>query len=531
MKPFSPFVERSVSFLVLWALVVSLQWAGGAYQSEFGGHPDEAAHFVTSIMASDYVRSGMPAAPMEFAKNFYAHYPRVAIGHFPPGFYILLGSWMSVFPQSRASAMVFQSLITAMLAFVLFVIIRKRYGYGWALGGAAFFALLPVVQKYTARTMSDGPLGLVCLLAGLVLINYIEKPRVRSALLYGLLAAFAILIKQAGLLLAFVVPSAIFLSWRPGLLKERSLWLAPIPVVVVCVPWILATIGLFHEAIDGGWGLEYSRTAAGWVMDKFVFTAGLTLIFASVFGYLNLGALALRDGKPLDPYWAVVISLPLGVFFIFTLVPIGGVESRYLIPAIPPMIVLGVRGLATFGSWFRNVAPAGRRTISLIVGVAVIAFDIMFNFTIPAAGVRGFRPIVGQMLEGKGQAVEVLISSDPNGEGALIAEAVMIDEERPSHIVHRASKMLAVSDWLGREYKLEYENTEDLGAFLRNSSIDWIVVDRSVPPRKRVAHHALLEETLLRIDCGYVEHSEIPVTRGGNLSDGTAIIFRRVENN
>jgi hypothetical protein len=295
----------------------------------------------------------------------------------------------------------------------------------------------------------------------------------------------------------------------------------------VCVPWVFATLGVFQEGIDGGWGLEYSRSAAGWFLEKFVHTAGATLILASGFGYLHLGAVALRDRKLLDPYWAVMVALPLGVYIIYTLVPIGGIESRYLIPAIPPFIVLGIRGLAKFGSWFRHVAPAGRRTISIAVGCLVITFDLAFNFSIPDAGFQGFRPLVNEILANTSNETEFLVSSDPKGEGALIAEVLLEDSDRPRHTVHRGSKVLANSDWLGRGYTLIYDSTESLGRFLENSRIEWVVVDRSVPEGAQVPHQALLDSTLSEGGFGYTRFREIPVKRNGNHSDGTAVIFRR----
>ncbi len=42
-----------VWFLLL-AVVVCLQIVSGAYRGEFGGYPDEPAHYVTSLMLRDY---------------------------------------------------------------------------------------------------------------------------------------------------------------------------------------------------------------------------------------------------------------------------------------------------------------------------------------------------------------------------------------------------------------------------------------------------------------------------------------------
>ena len=73
--------------ITIFAVVVALQWTHGAYQAEFGAHPDEAAHYVTGLMIRDYIAAGMPGHPMAYTQNYYNHYPKVALGNWPPLFY------------------------------------------------------------------------------------------------------------------------------------------------------------------------------------------------------------------------------------------------------------------------------------------------------------------------------------------------------------------------------------------------------------------------------------------------------------
>ena len=41
---------------------------------------------------------------MAFAENYYLHYPEVAMGHWPPGFYLLQAVWTLLFPTQRGLA-------------------------------------------------------------------------------------------------------------------------------------------------------------------------------------------------------------------------------------------------------------------------------------------------------------------------------------------------------------------------------------------------------------------------------------------
>jgi hypothetical protein len=83
---------------------VLLQWRGNAYGAEFAAAADEPAHYVTGLMVHDYLARGFPSNPLEFARGFYSRYPKVAIGHWPPVFYIVQALWTSLFTESRASS-------------------------------------------------------------------------------------------------------------------------------------------------------------------------------------------------------------------------------------------------------------------------------------------------------------------------------------------------------------------------------------------------------------------------------------------
>src|ERR1700730_1585230 len=102
------------------ALIVVLQWLGGAYRTEFAGYPDEGAHYVTGLMVHDYIVRHHFDSFQAFAENYYLHYPKVAIGHWPPFFYVVEAAWMLVFPVSRSSMLLLMALLTLFMAFALY---------------------------------------------------------------------------------------------------------------------------------------------------------------------------------------------------------------------------------------------------------------------------------------------------------------------------------------------------------------------------------------------------------------------------
>src|SRR2546423_1423416 len=88
---------------LLFAIAVGSQHLTGAYRGEFGSEPDEAAHFVTGLCVHDYVAAGFPGNPLGYAKKYYEHYPKVALGHWPPFFYVVQTAWTLPFGASRVS--------------------------------------------------------------------------------------------------------------------------------------------------------------------------------------------------------------------------------------------------------------------------------------------------------------------------------------------------------------------------------------------------------------------------------------------
>src|SRR5581483_5919113 len=88
--------------LALFTVITAIQFASGAYHSDFDADYDEASHAVSSLVVHDYLVHGLGTNPIAFAEDYYVHYPKVAIGHWPPVFYGSEALWMVAFGRSRA---------------------------------------------------------------------------------------------------------------------------------------------------------------------------------------------------------------------------------------------------------------------------------------------------------------------------------------------------------------------------------------------------------------------------------------------
>lgn len=222
-----------IAMALFMAVTAGWQIQTGAYKSEFGGHPDEAAHYVTGLMIRDYMVDGIPQHPMRFAENYYDHYPKVALGNWPPFFYVAQSAWTIPFGVSRSSLMIFMALLTAGTAFLLFNEIRKRTDLVTAHLAGIIYCSLPVVQKYASHVMTEALLALLATLSICLYSRYATSGQVRYSIAFGLVASCAILTKGSGMFLAFV-PIAVVLGCRRfELLKRPGFWAAAVIVALL----------------------------------------------------------------------------------------------------------------------------------------------------------------------------------------------------------------------------------------------------------------------------------------------------------
>ena len=161
----------------LLGVTVLLQIRGGVYGSEFGQDADEPAHVVTGLMAYDFVAGMDWSEPMRFAENYYLHYPKVALGHWPPVFYVVQSAWMAVFGASRVSLLLLMACLSAALATMIYLLGRRYVPVPLALVGALVFAALPLVQRLSATIMTEMLGALLIFGASVTFAGYLETKR------------------------------------------------------------------------------------------------------------------------------------------------------------------------------------------------------------------------------------------------------------------------------------------------------------------------------------------------------------------
>ncbi len=513
--------RRSTWLVLLISLAFNLGFIAtrGGWNSDLGGDPDEAAHAVTSLMIRDYLAEGWGQSPMAFANQYYADFPKVALGHYPPGFYLLAGLWLLPW-ASVQSLCILQSLLAASLAALTYRLASKLTSMPAAFMAGLLISLLPVSLKQNLLIMSDTLMALFAVLAAVSWKDYLNRPSLRRAAGFGLLATAAILTKGSAMALCVIPPLTTMLCGRWHMLKTVSWWFSAVPVAVLAGPWMLYSSKITAEGMTQVPLREFIPEALAYYVHELPRMIGILLTLLAIVGV----ALLLKTSRAQNrdsALSAALCSMLAGTLLIIVLVP-AGYAGRYLLPALPALLVGAMLAADRACLHLRQ-----QRTFGL---AAIFAIGLGEYAEFPSKEVHGFGSAVSKSLPAyvNNKTTCWLVASDPRGEGAVIAAAAFACPQRsPSLLrVYRGSKELATSDWLGRGYQPAFLNTDQLLEKLDKLQVTRVFVDLSVPPDRQQPHERQLLTAMQLAEDSWHLAFEQSVTRRPGVT-GVLSVYQR----
>jgi hypothetical protein len=483
-------------FLPYFALALVLQWRGGAYQSGFGAYPDEPSHFVTGLMVYKYLTGAIGSSPMAFAERFYAHYPAIGFGHWPPLFYAMQALWEVPFGLSRTSALVLMALLAAVCGTLVFYSLRMRCG---SIYGAVFgflFVVLPIVQLHTAAVMAELPLTVFSFATVLAFVKLLENPTRGRALACGLCLAAAILVKGDAWALLAIPLFTPFLTQQPLLFAKKWGWVTVAPVAGLCIPYMLLTIGLAtdgFERLSPSWA--FIRRALYQYAGDHVRIVGWPLMILALIGAIFTLLRPLFARRAGDAVWILNSIVIAAVYLFHVLVPTS-LEPRKIFMSIPSLLLFSAAGLKYLSDL------AGSRSWIYKYGYPVAAGLLVSLLSLKQPWSQAHRN-----MGAAAQAVldsqtldrsAVLVAStgfNETEELSFVAELAAREKANFHHAVIRAGKLLADSSWMGTDYKLRYTDPEEVHALLGAIPVSSAVLYVGKP--RPNSHARLIKDVLL----------------------------------
>lgn len=104
-----------LAYLCALGIGILAIWLARSCQSGFSG-ADEPSHFLNGYFIADYLSHHLGGNPMAAATEFYVHYPKISISHWPPAYYGLLGLLFMVLPPTMPVAFAINALVAALPA-------------------------------------------------------------------------------------------------------------------------------------------------------------------------------------------------------------------------------------------------------------------------------------------------------------------------------------------------------------------------------------------------------------------------------
>jgi Dolichyl-phosphate-mannose-protein mannosyltransferase len=450
---------------LLAALILALQIASGAYHCET--IVDESSHYVSGLMLHDYVLSGLAQSPLAYIRIWHAHYPLVAIGHWPPFYYLVEAAWMLAFSPTRTSMLLLSACVTLATALLLYASLARRAGPLVAAAAAGVFVAAPMVQAGTQMLMLDVPTALACLLAMLAYVRYLDRARARDAVLFAVLAVIAMMVKGNGACLALLPPCAMLIGRRFDLLRRVSFWL-PLPIVgVLAGPWYFLTYDRAAAGFRFAWGLDFAALAAtsnfGYLRDSL----GLPIVLLAAAGLLDVAARPRRAGTV-----AVGAAALFAAVWMFQVAVPASLQDRYLAPALPPLLILAAHALATM---LEPLAPPRMRAplAACILGLAFLLTSAALVRKQHSGVMEAVTQILAHPVPGN---PAVLISADQLEETQAIMEIALRDTDRPHLFAVRGSRLLGGGGYNARDYQPRFHTVAEVMAAIDAQAIPIVLL-------------------------------------------------------
>jgi len=479
---------------------------------------DEAAHFTTGVMVYDYLKSAPQVTPVAFAQNFYVHYPKVALGHWPPVFYVIQAAWYLPFGATVTSARALCALITVITAMVLMVSLLRTMGGSIALLSMSCFLMLPIIQEVGWLVMSDILEALLIFLAILAFGSYLEFHKKQHLIWFVAWSVLAILTKGSAWAIGLFAILAPLLTRQLWCFRSVPYWLSGFGIVFLSAPFYI--FSWIHSLGYSDSPTIVATTAPILSRLRLVRDMDILALLPSVILIIAVAALCFRSrpNKLRTPELAAATWILSQVIFL-AILPLTG-EARYFLPSVAPTLILFALGLRKLRTALteKGVPYAG------MTSFAIAGFAMVLSWRQSPERIVGYTAVAAS-LPFYNSGTVTLLSSDALGEGAIIAARLERDTARKD-IVLRQSKTLFHATWSGGSYVAVYRTPEQVNHFLQQVPVRYIVMDDSAV---KLPAQALLQACLDAAPQLYRLIGRFPIRSDRNGRSGQVAVYQNFD--
>lgn len=490
-SPPRPYASTAaLGYLIALAVGLASVYVSGALTSGFSG-ADESAHYLNGYFVGLYLRDHLGANPLGFATDFYLHYPKISIGHWPPAYYGFLGILFLAISPSPEHAFLVNLLVSALPAAGVAVALLHATSASTALLGTAVYAVAPVVLESYSFFMLDQALAGCVVAATFAWVAYSDRPGWTRAFGFAGLSALAVMVKGNGWLVVLIPSYHLLLTQRWRLLIRVDLLTAAATAALVVVPWYLITSKIAADGFNYQAGGAYALQALEF--NAAVLLQNLTFVWLPLAAVGGVVAYRSRGSAP--ERWRVVaacLSLMLATLTLQSLVPADLVD-RYVAPALPAVVVLAFIGVQAIGDFLGDTQRRAAAVAACVAAGCVLAAPGVLHLArrMPKTDLH-MASVLARVDDSRRSAW--VIDGTSGAEGAFIAGMAVRDPALSRYSV-RASKLLSDSNFMGTAYQLKYPGPREVLAELKRLGIEGVVIVR-IDDRPEFPHSTQLADAL-----------------------------------
>ena len=368
-------ISRNSGILILLLALLCVPWLRGIDEGEVRLFADEKRHVMNGLFLFDFM-SDLPLSwPRQYAQEYYAKYPAVTIGFWPPAFYFIEALFFAIFGISIWAgrlAVIFFALLGAVFTYK---IVRYYARPELAFASMVIYSCLPAILPYAKSTMLEIPslaMSLGAIWCWLALLQT-ERPRYLYAVAF--FSAGALLTKQTAI---FLVPFFVFhflLERRWVLLKWKHTYIALAGAGLLVTPWYALAMQLQPGSIRRALPI----VGEPWVrLEHILSDYPMTLpdqlgVLLLVLSILGVGALVIgRKYSTLRFFLALIVAC------YFSLTFLREREPRYIIPWLLAFVFFAVY----FVWWFFSRRP--RLAVATLAGLAAFYYVPALSYQRPS---------------------------------------------------------------------------------------------------------------------------------------------------
>lgn len=521
MIPRTQALLLSVTALIAGIVMFTMNDVGSGFPISDGG-----SHYVTGLLAFDWVRTGASSNPMHFGTEYFKHLPYIGILLWPPLFYGLEMLAFSIFGPTVNVALILCTAIFVVGAALLGRAALKS-GKHILVAHCIIVAVLTsaLVQEVQRNVLIDGLVSVLSLAAIFQFSYYLVSPSWRGALIAGLLAVLAFYAKGNGMQLGIAFPVVALLLRRTNMLFDRRTLAMATACVLITGPWLYLTAGLSAQGFLYSLTLGAALELIGEHLRNIFLAIPVLTPFALIGAVITVrNSIARQVSEPAAVFNTACFSIIVACILFHTVIP-AAADPRYMLGAIFGAVGLAASGLEAVLAWVRTRSSGKSRALqnASVIVACVFVLQVVFGVASPLPAVpTGVVTVAAEVMKSLPKSNRsVLIAADFNVETSLGPVLAELDGSRRASkdgiVVVRGSRAFAGGAYRNRDYIEKFKSDAAYFEELNRLAMP-VIVTVSPKPTEQWAHIEAIERVLAASRSQYVRTSVVPFTPTQRMS-------------